>query len=107
MSQLVRKILRKEVKRFKEWLSQGKILPSSVFVYDYKGRQIPEFKVSLRQREFRSRPRHLRKGNLSMGFHLAYCLCLTKARISFNSFAMLKKMCLLSISKNQGAGVEC
>ena len=30
--------------------------------------------------------------------HLAYCHCLTKAHRSLNSFAMLKKMSLLSVS---------
>jgi hypothetical protein len=47
LSQLVRKILRKEIKRFREWSSKG-IPPSrDIFFYAYKGREIPEFRVRL------------------------------------------------------------
>ena len=46
----------------------------SFFIYANTGRQIPEFKVSLGQREFRSRPRHV--GNLIV------CACVVLA-VSF------------------------
>jgi hypothetical protein len=37
---------------------------------------------------------------------LAYCLCLTKAGRSLNSIAKFKKkMCMLSLTKNQGPGL--
>ena len=77
-----RKILRKEIKRFAVFRANPTQL--SFFVYAYKGRQIPEFKVSLRQMS-------LGPGIVISGrgtTQLFYCLCL----------------CLLSLSKNQGAG---
>ena len=41
-------------------------------------------------------------------FHLVYFLCLTKEGRCLNSFAKLRKMWLLFLSKNQGFGVkEC
>jgi hypothetical protein len=58
----------------------------------YKGRQIPEFQISLGQREFRSRPMvGISWWSSRSPTKLAYCLCLTKAGRSLNSFAMLKK----------------
>ena len=48
-------------KEFQEMMITGQyltLLSMCVFVYTYKGRQIPEVKVSLGQREFRYKPRH-------------------------------------------------
>jgi hypothetical protein len=56
----------------------------------YKGRQIPEFKVSLEQREFRSRSSW--NGNLRMPSHPAkFIFCLTKVGRSMISFVIFKK----------------
>ena len=53
--------------------------PQLSFLFMPTGRSILEFKVSLRQREFRFRPRLGRNGNFRAWFHPANCLCLTKA----------------------------
>jgi hypothetical protein len=71
----------------------------------YKGRPIPEFKVSLGQGEFK--PRHYRSSDLRAGSHLASLFSvLTKANRSLNSFTMLSKMCLLSFPSSQGVKVK-
>ena len=46
----------------------------SFFVCAYKGRQVPEFKVSLGQREFRSRSNHWENGNFKAGSQAANLL---------------------------------
>jgi hypothetical protein len=58
-------MLRKEIE------ISGDPIPLSFFAYTYKGSRIPEFKVSLRQKEFRSRARQGRNGNFRVGFHPA------------------------------------
>ena len=71
----------------------------------YKGRQIPEFKVSLGQREFRSRPRHGRNGNFRTGSHPAKFI---KSASSLNSFTVLKQKCVccpFSKTKELGHGM--
>jgi hypothetical protein len=69
----------------------------------YKGRQIPKFKVSLGQSEFRSR--HGWNFNLRTGFHEAkFIVCAYKCRQIPEFICNAKKKCLLSVSKNQGAG---
>ena len=67
----------------------------------YKGRQIPEFKVSLGQSKLKPRCADLRDGS-----HPASLLSvLTKADRSLNSFAMLRQMRLL-FPRGQGAKVK-
>jgi hypothetical protein len=43
--------------------------PAQISFYVFKDRQIPEFKVSLGQREFKSRPWHGRNGNFRVESH--------------------------------------
>ena len=63
-----------------------------LFVYAYKGRQIPEFKVSLGQREFRPGPRYSRNGNLKAASHPAIRLSvLNKGRQISEFFCKVKK----------------
>jgi hypothetical protein len=88
-------------KKIQEVVSQGKIPPSDIlllllfaclFVYAYKGRQIPEFKVSLGQREFRPGPRYSRNGNLKAASHPAIRLSvLNKGRQISEFFCKVKK----------------
>jgi hypothetical protein len=82
-------------KKFHRQKSIGSCTGESVCEKDtkagrYKGRQIPEFKVSLGQSEVR--PRHGRNGDLRVRYHPYSLLSvLTKAGRSLNSFAMLRK----------------
>jgi hypothetical protein len=71
----------------------------------YKGKQIPEFKISQGQTEFSSR--HVENDDLRVGSHPpSLLLVLTMADRSLNSFAMLKN--ILSVSGNQGAkAIKC
>lgn len=48
--------------------------PAKFLVYAYKDSQISEFKASLGQREFKSRPRYCRNDNFRVGSHPASLL---------------------------------
>jgi len=71
----------------------------------YKNRQISQFNVSLRQIKFRLW--HGGMGDLRAWSHPDRLLfVLTKAGRSLSLFTMLRKMCLLSFPRNQGAKVK-
>lgn len=95
MKQLVRKILRKEIRR-------GDCRRSTqirAFVYAYKGRQILEFRISLE--ESKVRPRYGRYGNFRKGPHLA-CLAsvLKRGKQIPEFFFNVKRKCVLDFPKN-------
>jgi hypothetical protein len=70
----------------------------------YKGKQIPEFKVSLGHSKVS--PRHCRNGISGQGpTQLCLHLCIMEASRSLNSFAELKENVCLLFPKNQRAGV--
>lgn len=75
----------------------------------YRGRKIPEFKVSLGQGKFRSRSRYGGNSNFSVRFHpVKHIVCAYKGRQVSKFICNVKKKFSLSFSKNQGAGVtEC
>ena len=66
------------------------------FVYAYKGRQIPQFNVSLEKWKLRFRTRLDRNGNFRVESHpLSLPFVLSKGtHRSLNSFAMFKKKVL-------------
>ena len=67
--------------------------PTKFIICFYKARQIPEFKVSLRQSQFGRR--HGVSGNFRMGSHPAILMSvITNACTSLNPFVMLKKKVL-------------
>jgi hypothetical protein len=53
------------------------------FIYVYKGRQVPELKVSLGQSEFRFRPRCGKNGNFRVRSHPADLLFVFMLAVSF------------------------
>jgi hypothetical protein len=88
------------VRSFTDLKQQGQLhyepaCQEDIKVGRYKGRQVPEFRVSLGHREFRprSRPRPRpkcgRNGNSRAGYHPA----------------ILLPVLVLAVSKNQGAGI--
>lgn len=55
----------------------------SHLVYAYKGRYVPEFNVSLGQREFRSSPRYGRNDNFRDGSYPGILLSVLVLSVSF------------------------
>ena len=78
--------------------------PAMFVVYAYKDSQISEFKDSLGQREFGSRPRCCRNDNIRVRSHPASLLSVLNSGRQISEFFcnIKKKMCLLSLWKNQG-----